>query len=247
MAPLFGVALFPAAALGAVSAAEGLLRDAAAAVGRLWRALIRVFRRRSGAVERQPRSDGGGPDSRDFGILWLVWMGIAVLAYGETSVRLATYWVSAGPAVAALAGLGVVALVERVASARDRRALGWTLMWMTVAGLLYCALVFSRVGAAGDYFRLAGLVCVALTVAVALATILMYFGWRPFVGTFPARLAVGACLVAILLGGLFSLHNIFNPRDDTLGRIGFDVVQIPEGGRAGGAFLGPARREAGAR
>ena len=230
MAPLFGIALFPAAALGAVSAADGLLRDAAAGVGRLWRALIRVFRRRPGAVERQPRSDGGGPDSRDFGILWLVWLGIAILAYGEASVRLTTYWVSAGPAVVALAGLGVVALVERVASARDRRALAWALMWLTVVGLLYCAIVFTRVGEVADYFRLAGLVSLGLAVAVALATVLMYFGWRPFVGTFPARLAVGACLVAILLGGIFSVHNILNPRDDTLGRIGFDIVQLPEGG-----------------
>ena len=231
MALFFGISLFPAAALGAGSVAAGLLRDAAEGAGRLWRTLIRVFRSRSAPVERRSRSDGGGPDSRDFGILWLTWLGIAVIAYGEASVRLATYWVSAGPAVAALAGLGVVALVERVASARERRSLAWLLMWMTVVGLLYCAAVFARAGDVADYFRYAARISFALAVVVTLANVLMYFGWRPFAGAMPARLAVAGCMAAILLGGVVSLHNILNPRDDTLGRIGFDMVAIPEGDR----------------
>ena len=231
MALFFGISLFPAAALGAASVAAGLLRDAADGAGRLWRTLIRAFRNRSGPVERRSRSDGGGPDSQDFGILWLTWLGIAVVAYGEASVRLATYWVSAGPAVAALAGLGVVALVERVASARERRSLAWLLMWMTVVGLLYCAAVFARAGDVADYFRYAARISFALAVVVTLANVLMYFGWRPFAGAMPARLAVAGCMAAILLGGVVSLHNILNPRDDTLGRIGFDMVAIPEDAR----------------
>ena len=231
MALFFGISLFPAAALGAASVAAGLLRDSADGAGRLWRTMIRVFRSRSAPVESRSRSDRGRPDSRDFGILWLTWLGIAVVAYGEASVRLATYWVSAGPAVAALAGLGVVALVERVASARERRSLAWLLMWMTVVGLLYCAAVFARAGDVADYFRYAARISFALAVVATLANVLMYFGWRPFAGAMPARLAVAGCMAAILLGGVVSLHNILNPRDDTLGRIGFDMVAIPEGDR----------------
>ena len=46
----------------------------------------------------------------DQGVLWIGWFIVGAIAFGGTSVKLASYWESVTPAVAALSGIGVMYL-----------------------------------------------------------------------------------------------------------------------------------------
>lgn len=153
------------------------------------------------------------------GLLWLVWMAVGIIGFGGASVRLVSYWTSVMPAVAALSGIGIAALVGRY------RGPG-KLWWVAAAGFLYCADTFWIVRDVGGYFRNASFISLALAAGSAL--------WAMMPSSRPAMkgvLAVWVVVVAasgiILLNTTVVVHNILSPRDDTLGRIGFDQVVVP--------------------
>lgn len=155
------------------------------------------------------------------GLLWLVWLAVGMVGFGGASVKLASYWGSVMPAIAALSGIGFAALLGR------RRGPG-KLWWLSAAGFLYCADTFWIVRGAGQHFTSAAYLSLALAVLSALWA--MAPGSRPF---FRGRVAVTVLAVAasgvVLLNATVAFHNILKPRDDTLGRIGFDQVPMPTG------------------
>ncbi len=206
----WGISLFPAAAIGAIVSVWRMLNlsDTSAAGRRTLRKYLPRF----------------GCESANMSILWLVWMAVALAAYGGASVRLATYWTSATPAAAALAGIGIAGMAGYI---RRGGFIGWTLTAVTLLGIGYCASVYGSVSHVGGYFGNASALGWTLFIAIGVAAAIELFGWRPFRGRLTAWITVGASLCALLLMAVVSIHNISSPRDDTLGRIGFDMVDIP--------------------
>ena len=158
------------------------------------------------------------------GILWVLWFGLAVVAFGGANIRLITYWVAATPAVAALTGIGIASIPSLLRRGGLTR---WLAYLVALLGSLYCALVYGRVS------HLLGVnagLAAAIAIAVAAGGILLYFQWRPFGKNVATATAVTALAVLTLLTSAITLNNLFNPRDDTLGRIGFDMIparQLP--------------------
>ncbi len=234
MSLFLGISLFPAAAIGAIVLTKEIWHRAHEEAYRLLCDLgerfpsvpapERLRPRRSSFIRRSSDALLESRPGSSVGLLWLVWMLVAVIGFGGTSVRLATYWTAAAPAIAAMSGIGIATLAGYVAR---RDALAWALVGVAAAGSIYCAAVYDSVGHVAGYFRQAALVCWALALAVALASAVMYFEWRAFGGRLPAWTAVGACAAAALLTVVVSVHNLASPRDDTLGRIGFDMVDLP--------------------
>ena len=139
-------------------------------------------------------------------------------------MRLATYWTAAAPAFAALSGIGIASLAPRL---KRRDGMAWVLTAAAFAGVVYCASVYGSVAHVAPYFRQASLLCWALSAVVAVAAVLMYFELRSFGGRLPAWTITAACALAALAALTVAFHNITQPRDDTLGRIGFDMIDIP--------------------
>ncbi|MDP6453659.1 MAG: glycosyltransferase family 39 protein [SAR202 cluster bacterium] len=155
----------------------------------------------------------------NLGLLWLVWMAVAVIGFGGASVRLTSYWTSAMPAVAALSGIGIAALLGRFKGPGK-------LWWIAALGFLYCADTFWIVRDSGDYFRNASRLSILLAAGSAVWA-LIPASWTQFKGA-PAILAVVVAVSGIVvLNTTVGVHNILRPRDDTLGRIGFDQVPLP--------------------
>ena len=128
------------------------------------------------------------------------------------------------PAVAALAGIGVAAIPGLLAR---RGSLGWVVLALALVGALYCAAVYGRFGEASIWFDRASDVAFALAFALVVAAVFMYFGWHPLRIDVGAATLATACVAGILLTATVTLHNLANPRDDTLGRIGFDQIDVP--------------------
>ena len=231
MAPYFGVSLFPAAAVGVVAVAVGLWRRGVTYVAglrpvvalresRVWAYLSFYTDETETRMSSRDTEDAEYSISRvtEMGILWVLWLGLAVVAFGGANIRLITYWVAATPAVAALTGIGVVsvaALLKRGGLAR------WAAYLAVLAGSLYCALVYGRVS---HLFGINAALAAAIGIAVMAGGVLLYFQWRPFGRNLAAAVAVTALAALTLMTSAATLNNLFNPRDDTLGRIGFDMV-----------------------
>ena len=236
MSIYFGVSLFPATAVGALAVILYAARRAAKFVGRLgdcvanrvpslWRFVSQFS---ATEPDNSRAKDGVTEDLQGIGIgvLWLLWLGVAVVGFGGASIRLATYWAAATPAVAALAGIGVASLPALL---RRDNSTGWTAFVVCLAGSIYCAGVYTNVGGVADYFRQSANIAFILAVTVGLSVMLMYFQWRPFKVNVVTVVAVTAASGAIALTAVVSVHNILYPRDDTLGRIGFDMIDVPAG------------------
>ena len=231
MAPYFGVSLFPAAAVGVVAVAVGLWRRGVTYVAglrpvvalresRVWAYLSFYTDETETRTSSRDTEDAEDSISRvtEMGILWVLWLGLAVAAFGGANIRLITYWVAATPAVAALTGIGVVsvaALLKRGGLAR------WAAYLVALAGSIYCALVYGRVS---HLFGINAALAAAIGIAVVAGGVLLYFQWRPFGRNLAAAVAVTALAALTLMTSAVTLNNLFNPRDDTLGRIGFDMV-----------------------
>lgn len=231
MAPYFGVSLFPAAAVGVVAVVVALSHKAVAKA----RSLTPVIALRESRVwaylsfyTDEPGTQTSYRDTKDaedsvsrvteMGILWALWLGLAVVAFGGANIRLITYWVTATPAVAALTGIGIAvvpSLLRRDGLAR------WLAYLVVLLGSLYCALVYGRVS---HLFGINAGLSAAIVIVVAAGGVLLYFQWRPFGKNAVTGIAVTALAVLTLLTSAVTLNNLFNPRDDTLGRIGFDMV-----------------------
>ena len=240
MSLFLGVSLLPSAALGAVSIAADMSARARTAVGRAFVRLRAAFPAMPDAAawiapRRSPFAQDADIDadaqaalshrpSVRVGLLWTVWALAAVAAFGGPSVRLASYWTAAAPAFAALSGIGIASLAPRL---RRRDGLAWALAGIAFAGIVYCAGVYGAVSDVAPHFRQAALICWALAAVVLIAIALMYFELRAFGGKLPAWTITAACAAAALASGAVVFHNITQPRDDTLGRIGFDMVDFP--------------------
>ena len=236
MSLFLGVSLLPSAAIGAASLAADLWARARTDAGRAFDRLRARFPALPDAARwiAPPRSpfarDADSPDALPYrpsvgvGLLWAVWALAALIAFGATSVRLATYWTAAAPAFAALSGIGIASLAPRL---RRRDGVAWALAGVALAGVIYCAGVYGSVDHVAPRFRRAALLCWALAALVALAAVLMYFELRAFGGRLPAWTITAACAAAALASTTVAFHNITQPRDDTLGRIGFDMIDVP--------------------
>lgn len=236
MSVYFGASLVPAAAIGAFAILVGLWERGWETTVDLWRALSATLSERLPRIADRlpppaaPRPTTLTPNSHllsphtNLGILWVTWFGIALVGFGVASIRLATYWAVVAPAVAALAGIGVAAIPGLLAR---RGSLGWVVLALALVGAFYCAAVYGSVGEVWVWFDRASNAAFALVFALVVAAVFMYFGWRPFrISVGAATLAI-ACVAGILLTATVTLHNLANPRDDTLGRIGFDQIDIP--------------------
>ena len=239
MAPYFGVSLFPAAAVGVMAVAVALWGQAVAKIAslkpvialresRVW-AYLSFYTEETGmrTISRDMK-DAEDSVSRgtEMGILWVLWLGLAVAAFGGANIRLITYWVAATPAVAALTGIGIASIPALL---RRGGLVRWLAYLVALAGALYCALVYGRVS---HLFGINAGLAAAITIAVVAGGVLLYFQWRPFGRDAATAIAVTTLVVLTLLTSAITLNNLFNPRDDTLGRIGFDMVparQLPRG------------------
>ena len=237
MAPYFGVSLFPAAAVGVVAVTVALWHKAVAKIASSKpvialresrvRAYLSFYTDEPGTqTSSHDRKDAEDSISRvtEMGILWVLWLGLAVVAFGGANIRLITYWVAATPAVAALTGIGIAVVPSLLRRGGLTR---WLAYLVALAGSIYCALVYGRTShVLGVNAGLAA----AIAIAVIAGGILLYFQWRPFGKNVATAIAVTALVVLTLITSAITLNNLFNPRDDTLGRIGFDMIparQLP--------------------
>ena len=128
MSGYFGVSLFPAAAIGALAVLVALWRRTVAHAAtlnsivrlresRTW-AYLASFADEPGNRLRPRETEVQEPPFTGMGILWVVWFGLAVIAFGGANIRLATYWAAATPTVAALTGIGIVAIPSLLAEGR---------------------------------------------------------------------------------------------------------------------------------
>jgi hypothetical protein len=154
-----------------------------------------------------------------FGLLWLVWLAVAVAGFGGASVRLTSYWTSAMPAIAALSGIGIAALLGRYKGPGK-------LWWIAAAGFLYCANTFWIARDAAGYFKGAAYISFGLAGAAAIWAMIPR-SWSVAKGVPAILIVVVAASGIVALNTTVGVHNILKPRDDTLGRIGFDQVLVP--------------------
>ena len=231
MAPYFGVSLFPAAAVGVVAVAVAVWHQAVTKMAnlapvtalresRVW-TYLSFYTDESGT---QPSScdtkdaEVSISQAAEMGILWVIWLGLAVVAFGGANIRLITYWVAAAPAVAALTGIGIATIPSLLRKGGITR---WLAYVVAFSGSIYCAIVYGRTS---HVFGINAGLAVAIAIAVVAGGIFLYFQWRPF-GRSAATVMVAVSLVVpTMLTSAITLNNLFNPRDDTLGRIGFDMV-----------------------
>ena len=248
MSVYFGASLFPAALLGALAVLGGIWNRAWAFGARRWNSLSCQLPPLTGEGETSGHKFPGLVDrARSYigpvwmrrlsrppppvalpglglGILWVTWFGVGLIGFGGASIRLATYWTVTTPAIAALAGIGVASIPALL----RRGSVGaWLVFMGALAGLLYCASVYGQVREVAPYFRTASDLAFVFCVAIAVAAVFVYFRWRPFGIDLSAATLVAVCIGAIALTATVPYHNLTNPRDDTLGRIGFDQVHIP--------------------
>lgn len=236
MSVYFGASLVPAALIGVFAVLVGVWDHAFETGARYWSSLSRRFpgsadRLRSlvelvsGRASRRTRSGPGDAlPGLGLGVLWLVWFGVGLIGFGGASIRLATYWTVTTPAVAALVGIGVASIPALL----RRGGVGaWLIFLGALAGLLYCMSVYGQVREVAPYFSTASNLAFVFSVAIAVAAVFVYFGWRPFGFNVSAATLVAVCVGAVALTASVTYHNLTNPRDDTLGRIGFDQVDIP--------------------
>ena len=236
MSVYFGASLFPAALIG-VFAVLLSVRDRVFETGaQCWSSVDRRFpgfadrvsslvELVSGRAPRRSRSDPGDTlPGLGLGVLWLVWFGVGLVGFGAASIRLATYWTVTTPAVAALAGIGVASIPMLL---RRGRVGAWLIFGGALAGLLYCVSVYGQVREVAPYFGTASNLAFVFSVVVAVAAVFAYFQWRPRrIDLAPLTLMM-VCAGAIALTATVTYHNLTAPRDDTLGRIGFDQIDIP--------------------
>ena len=151
-------------------------------------------------------------------------LGLAIIAFGGANIRLITYWVAAAPAVAALAGIGITVIPSLLRRGGLTR---WLTYIVALSGSIYCAVVYGRTS---HVFGINAGLSAAIMIAVIAGGVFLYFQWRPFGKNVATVTMVTALAVLTLLTSAITLNNLFNPRDDTLGRIGFDMIparQLP--------------------
>ena len=241
MSVYLGTSLFPATLLGAFAVIGAGWHRACAIGAELCRGrfqtcpyprLVERVRSYVGPVWTRKLSQPAPPDALPglgLGVLWLVWLGIGVIGFGGASIRLATYWTATTPAIAALAGIGIASIPSLV----RRGSVGaWLVFLGALAGVFYCMYVFGLFREVAPYFRAASNISLLSAGMIAIAAVFVYYGWRPFRFDVSAAMLVAVCVGAIALTATVTYHNLTNPRDDTLGRIGFDQIDLP-------GFTGP--------
>ena len=236
MSVYFGASLVPAALIGVFAVLVSVWDRAFETGARYWSSVNRRFPRSADRVRslvelvsgRASRQTGPAPPDAlpglGLGVLWLVWFGVGLVGFGGASIRLATYWTVTTPAIAALAGIGVASIPALL---RRGSVAAWLVFLGALAGLLYCTSVYGQVREVAPYFSTASNLAFVFSLAVPVAAVFVYFGWRPFRIDLAAVTLVAVCIGAVALTATVPYHNLTNPRDDTLGRIGFDQVHIP--------------------
>ena len=161
------------------------------------------------------------------GVIWLIWLLISMVGFGGASVRLSSYWASTVPAICALSAVGMVRIVKyRAYYTGWQRALSFVIVIM---GLLYISNAFSHLSDLSSAYRYMTFIC--LIGALSLPLVLFF---KP--GFDSTNFAKGEIVLNKFLWSIFIVicianfsvtsYSLFNPRDDTLGRIGFDQMPV---------------------
>ena len=165
------------------------------------------------------------------GLIWLIWLLICVIGFGGATVRLSSYWASATPAICALSAIGIVGLLkDRQKQSQWQRAISYLLL---IAGLLYISdALFNVIPLWGGYKYLSYL-CLLIVVIFPVFLLLKPGLDSKFYrkGEKLLNFGLSIILVVIFASNLsISIYSLTNPRNDTLGRIGFDQMPVDFGG-----------------
>ena len=150
-----------------------------------------------------------------------------MIGFGGASVRLSSYWASTLPAICAISAIGIVGIAKHRASYREwQRAVSFVIL---IIGLLYIASAFSHLSSLSMLYRYLTFIC--LLAALSLPFLLFL---KP--GTDSVNFKKGEMVLNRFLWLLFAIillanlsvtsYSLINPRDDTLGRIGFDQMPV---------------------
>ena len=161
------------------------------------------------------------------GLIWLIWILVSMIGFGGASVRLSSYWASTLPAICAISAIGIVGIAKHRTSYREwQRAVSFVIL---IIGLLYIASAFSHLSSLSTLYRYLTFIC--LIAALSLPFLLFL---KP--GTDSVNFKKGEMVLNRFLWSLFAIillanlsvtsYSLINPRDDTLGRIGFDQMPV---------------------
>ena len=165
------------------------------------------------------------------GLIWLMWLLICIVGFGGATVRLSSYWASAVPAICALSAIGMVGLIkDRQGHSQWHRAISYTVL---MVGLLYISNALSNVVPLWIGYKYLSYLCL---LSAIIFPIFLFF--KPGVDSnhysTGERVLSNGLLITfalILVSNLsITFYNLTNPRDDTLGRIGFDQMPVSFGG-----------------
>ncbi len=165
------------------------------------------------------------------GLIWLIWLLICVIGFGGATVRLSSYWASATPAICALSAIGIVALAkDRESQSQWQRAISYLIL---IAGLLYICEALSNVIPLWVGYKYLSYLCllsaVIFPVFLLLKPGLDSKSYRK--GETLLNFGLFITLVLIFASNLsITIYSLTNPRNDTLGRIGFDQMPVGFGG-----------------
>ena len=165
------------------------------------------------------------------GLIWLMWLLICIVGFGGATVRLSSYWASAVPAICALSAIGMVGLIkDRQKHSQWHRAMSFTAL---IVGLLYVSNALSNVVSLWIGYKYLSYMC--LLSAITLPIFLLFKpGFDSTIYSKGERIlnnALLAIFALILVSNLsITFYNLTNPRNDTLGRIGFDQMPVGFGG-----------------
>ncbi len=161
------------------------------------------------------------------GFIWLIWLLVSMIGFGGASVRLSSYWASTVPAICAISAIGIVGITKhRLFYTGWQRAVSFLII---IVGLLYISNALSHLSGLSPAYRYLTFVC--LICALSLPLFLFFKPGLASVNFAKGEMVLNKLLwsifITILLANLsVTSYSLFNPRDDTLGRIGFDQMPV---------------------
>lgn len=161
------------------------------------------------------------------GVICLIWLLVSMVGFGGASVRLSSYWASTVPAICAISAVGMVGIIKhRQSYAAWQRAL---LFVIVIVGLIYMSNAFSHLSDLSSAYKYLTFIC--LIGALSMPLVLFFKPGFDSINFSTGEMALNKFLwgifTIILLANLsVTFYSLLNPRDDTLGRIGFDQMPV---------------------
>ena len=161
------------------------------------------------------------------GLICLIWLLICVAGFGGATVRLSCYWASAVPAIYALSAIGTVGLTKgRQTHSQWQRAISFTVL---IVGLLYVSHALSNVVPLWRGYKFLSYLCL---VSAIILPVFLFFKPGDDSKIYSKGDSILNSSLVIIFGLIFvsnlsiTFYNLTNPRNDTLGRIGFDQMPV---------------------